>query len=162
MHLYGLKLQGHTARLSISSSKTYFCLCSVFSVQFCCSVLSDSLPPQGLQHPSLPCPSPTPGACSDSCPLSQWCHPTVSSSIVPFSPCLQSFPAWGSFRMSQFFTSGGQNIGVSALASVLPMNIQDLLPLGLTGFLATQGTLRVFSNTTVWKHKFFSPQLSYG
>ena len=121
--------------------------------QFSRSVMSDSLRPHGLQHTRLPCPSPTPRACSNSC-LSQWCHPTISSSVVPFS-CLQSFPASGSFTMSQFFTSAGQNIGVSASASVLPINIQDWFPLGLTGliFLQSKGLLRVFSNTTVQKHQ---------
>ena len=94
------------------------------SLQFSCSVMSDSLPPHGLQHTRPPCPSPTPGACSDSCLLSEWCHPTISSSLVLFSH-FQSFPASGSFQMSQFFTSGGQSTGASASASVLPMNIQD-------------------------------------
>ena len=98
------------------------------SVQFSRSVVSDSLGPHGLQHTRLPCPSPTPGACSNSCPSSPWCHLTISSSIVPFSSCLQSFPISGSFLMSQFFTSGGQSIGVSAPASVLPVNIQDWFP----------------------------------
>ena len=98
-------------------------------------VVSNSLRPDGLQHISLPCPSPTPGACSDSCPSSQWCHPTSSSSVVPFS-CLQSFPASGSFPMNQFFASGGQSIGASASASVLPMNIQDWFPLGWTGWIS--------------------------
>ena len=100
------------------------------SVQFSCSVMSNSLRPHGLQHASPPCPSPTPRACSNSCPSSQWCHPTISSSVVPFSTHLQSFPAWGSFLVSQFFTSGGQSIGVSPSVSVLPMNIQDWFPLG--------------------------------
>ena len=100
------------------------------SIQFNRSVVSDSLPPYGLQHARLPCPSPTPWACSNSCPLSWWCHPTVSSSVVPFSSCLQSFPASGSFPRSQFFTSGGQSIGASASASVLPKNIQDWFSLG--------------------------------
>ena len=95
------------------------------SVHFSCSVMSNSLWPHGLQHTRPPCPSPTPGAYSKSCPLTQWCHPTISTSVVPFSSCLQSFPASGSFLMSQFFTSGGQSIGVSASASVLPMNVQD-------------------------------------
>ena len=98
---------------------------SVQTVQFSRSIVSDSLEPHGLQHARLPCPSPTPRACSNSCPLSRWCHPTISSSVVPFSSCLQSFPASGSFPVSQFFISGGQSIGVSASASVLPMNIQD-------------------------------------
>ena len=111
---------------------------------------------------SLPCSSPIPRACSNSCTLSRWCHLTISSSVVPFSSCLQSFLASGSFPMSQFFTSDGQSIRVSASASVLPMNIQDWFPLGLTGWLSLQskGLLRVFSNTTVWKHQFFSTQLS--
>ena len=106
------------------------------SVQFSCSVISDSLTPHGLQHARLPCPSPTPGACSNSCPLRWWCHPTISSSVVPFSSCLQSFPASGSFQMSQFFTSGGQSIGASASTSVLPVNIQDWSPLGWTGWIS--------------------------
>ena len=102
-------------------------------VQFSLSVMSDSLWPSGLEHSRLPCPSPTPGVCSNSCPLSWWCHPTISSSVVPLCPCLQSFPASGSFLRSQFFTSGDWSIGASALAPVLPMNIQGWLPLGLTG-----------------------------
>ena len=132
------------------------------SVQFSHSVVSDSLRPQGLQHTRLPCPSPTPRACSNSCPLSWWCHPTISSSIVPFSSCLQSFPASGSFQISQFFSSGGQSIGASASASVLSMNFQDWFPLGLTGWISLQskGFSRVFSNTTVQKHQFFYTQLS--
>ena len=96
------------------------------------------LRPDGLQHTWLPCPSPTPGACSDSCPSSWWCHPTISSSVVPFSSCLQSFPASGSFPVSQFFASDGQSIGASASASVLPMNIQDWCPLRLTGLISLQ------------------------
>ena len=109
-----------------------------------------------------PCPSPTPRACSNSCPLSRWCHPTISSSVIPFSSCLQYFPASGSFPMNQFFASGGQSIGVSALASVLPTNIQDWFPLGWTvGIsLRSKGLLRVFSNTIVQKHQFFGTQLS--
>ena len=109
-------------------------------VQFCYSIMSDSLQSHGLQHTSLPCSSPTPGACLHSRPLSQWCHPTISSSVIPFSSCLQSFPASGSFTMSQFFTSDGQNIGASASASVLPVSIQgwctfqDWFPSRLTGF----------------------------
>ena len=103
------------------------------SVQFSCSVVSDTLRPHGLQHTRLPCPSPTPGVYSNSCPLSQWCHPTISSSAVPFSSHLQSYLASGSFLVSQFFVSGGQNITVSASASFLPMNIQDWFPLGLVG-----------------------------
>ena len=120
--------------------------------------MSYSLWPHGLQRARLPCPSPTPGACLNSCPLSSWCHPTISSSVVPFSFCLQSFPASGSFQMSQFFTSGGQSIGVSASASVLKMNIQNWFLLGLTDWMSLQpkGLSRVFSNTTVQKHQFFS------
>ena len=108
----------------------------LLSVQFSRSVMSDSLWPHGLQHARLPCPSPTPGVYSNSCPLSRWCHPTISSSFIPFSSCPQSFPASGSFPMSQLFTSGGQSIGVSASASVLPMNTQDWFPLGLTGWIS--------------------------
>ena len=117
------------------------------------SRVPNSLWPHGLQHARLPCPSPTPGACSNSCLLSPWCHPAISSSVVPFSSCLQSFPASGSFPISQFFRLGGQSIGVSASASVLPMNIQEWFPLGLTGliFLQSEGLSRVFSSTTVWK-----------
>ena len=124
--------------------------------------MSDSLQPHGLQHSRLPCPSPTPGACSNSCPLSQWCHLTISSSVTPFSSRFQSFPASGSFPMSQFFASGGQSIGVSASASVLPRNIQDWFPLGLTGWISlpSKGFSRVFFNTTVQKHQFFSAQPS--
>ena len=119
------------------------------SVQFSRSVMSDSLWPHGLQHAKFPCPSPTPGVYSNSCPLSRWCHPTISSSVVPFSFCLQSFPASGSFPMSQLFASGGQSIGVSASTSVLPMNIQDWFPLGWTGWISLQSKelSRVFSNT---------------
>ena len=127
-------------------------------VQFSRSVMSDSLWPHGLQHTRLPCSSPSPGACSDSCPLSWWCHPAISSSVVPFSSCLQSFQASESFQMSQLFTYGGQIIGVSASASVLPMNIQDWFPLGLTGFISLQskGFSKVLSNTTIWKHQLFA------
>ena len=114
-----------------------------------------------LQHARLPRPSPTPGAYSNSYSSSQWCHPTISSLVVPYSTCLQSFPASGSFPMSQFFTSGGQSIGVSASASIFPMNIQDWFPLGLTGLISLQskGLSKVFSITTVQKHQFFSTQL---
>ena len=125
------------------------------------SVVYNSLQPHGLQHARPPCPSPTPGACSISRPLSRWCHSTISSSVVPFSSRLQSFPASGSFRMSQFFT-GGQSIRASASASVLPMNIQGWSPLGWAGWISLQskGLSRVFSNTTVQKHQFFSAQPS--
>ena len=130
------------------------------SVQFSCSVISDSLQPYGLQHATLPSPSPTPGACSNSCPLSQWCHPTISSSVIPFF-CLQYFPASGSFPMSQFFASGSRSIGASASALVLPMNIQDCFTLWLTGLiLKSKGPSGVFSNTIVQKHQFFNIQLS--
>ena len=127
------------------------------------SIVSDFLRPHGLQHARLTCHSPAPGAYSNSCPSSQWCHPTISSSVVPFSSCPQSLPASGSFPMSEFFASGGQSIGVSASASVLPMNIQDWSPLGWTGLLSLQSKelSRVFSNTTVQKHLFFSAQLSF-
>ena len=129
---------------------------------FSCSVMSNSLQPHGLQHTRLLCPSPSPRACSNLGPLSRWCHPTISSSIAPFSSCLQSFPASGSFPMSQLFPSGGQSIGASASTSVHPMNIQDWFPLGLSGliFLQSKGLSRVFSNTTVQKHQFSSAQPS--
>ena len=130
---------------------------SVSSVAQSCPTLW----PHGLQHTRLPCPSPTPGACSNSCPSSWWWRPIISSSAISFSSWLQSFPTSGSFQMSQLSTSGGQRIGVSALASVLPMNIQDWFPLGLTGWISlqTKGLSRVFSNTTVQKHQFFGTQL---
>ena len=119
--------------------------------------MCNSLRSHGLQHTRLPCPSPTPGAHSNSCPSSRWYHPTISSSVVPFSFCFQSFPTSGSFPMSQFISSDGQSIGVSASASVLPMNIQDWFPLGFTGWISLQskGLSRVFSNATVWRHQFF-------
>ena len=131
------------------------------SVQFSHSVVSDSLWPHGLQDTRLPCPSPTPGVYSNSCPSNWWCHPAISSSVVPFSSCLQSFRS-GSFPMSQFITWGGQSIRASDPASVLPMNIQDWFPLGQTGWISLQskGLSRVFSNTTVQKHEFFVTQLS--
>ena len=131
-------------------------------VRFSHWVVSDSLIPHGLQHARLPCLSPTPRAYSNSCPSRQWCHPTISSSVIPFSSCLWYFPTSGSFQMSQFFTSGGQNIGVSASTSVLPMNIQDWFPLWWTGWMSllSKGLSRVFSNTTVQKHQFFGAQLS--
>ena len=131
-------------------------------IQFSHSVMSNSLWPHGLQHTRLPCPSPTPRAYSNSCLSSQWCHPIISSSVIPFSSCLQSSPASGSFPMSQFFTSDGQSIGASASASVLPMNIQGWWPLGLTGLISllSKGLLRVFSSTTVGKYQLFSTQPS--
>ena len=133
----------------------------ISSIQFSCSDISDSLRPHGLQHIRLPCPSPTPRVYSNSCPLRWWCHLTISSSVIPFS-CVQSFPASGSFLMSQLFATGGQSIGVLASTSVLPMNIQGWFPLGWTGWISLQskGLSRVFSNTTVQKHQFFSTQLS--
>ena len=132
------------------------------SVQFSRLVLSNSLLPLGLQHTRLPYPSLTPGAYSNSCPLSQWCHPIILSSVIPFSSHLQSFPASGSFQMSQLFASGGQRIGVSASTSVLPVNIQDWSPLGWTGWISLQSKelSTVFSNTTIQKHQFFSAQPS--
>ena len=139
----------------------YNMVCS--SVQFSHSVVSNSLWPHGLQHPRPPCPSPTPGFHPNPCPLSWWCHPTISSSVVLFSSCPQSLPASGSFQMSQLFASGGQSIGVSASTSVLPMNTQDWSPLGWTGWISLQskGLSKVFSNTTTQKHQFFGAQLSF-
>ena len=134
----------------------------ISSVQFSHSDMSDSLQPHRLQHSRPPCPSPTPGAYPNSSPLSQWCHPTISSSLIPFSSCLQSFPASGAFQMSQLLASGGQSIGVLASTSVLPMSIQDWFPLGWTGWVSLQskGLSRVFTNTTVQKNQFFGTQLS--
>ena len=139
----------------ICLSLTYFS-----SVQFSLSVMSDSLWPHEPQHARPPYPSSTPGVHPNSCPSSQWCHPTISSSVIPFSSCPQSFPASGSFQMSQLFASGDQSIGVSASTSVLPMNIQDWSPLEWTCWISLQseGLSRVFSNTTVQKHQFFSTQ----
>ena len=140
----------------------YSCLLSIFqfsSVQFSHSVMYDSLWPHELQYTRLPCPSPTARACWNSCSSSQWCHLTISSSVIS---CLQSFPASGSFPRIQFFTSGGQSIGGSASASVLPMNVQDWFPLGMTGLISLQSKelSRVFSNATVQKHHFFGSHLS--
>ena len=151
-----------TAAIHNKSSVIYSLLYPhISSVQFSHSVVSDSLRPHELQHSKLPCPS-TPRACSSSCPSSQWCHPTISSSAVPLSSCLQSFPASGSFPMSQFFASGDKSIGVSASASVLPMNIQYWFHLGWTGLISllSKGLSRVFANTTVQKHHFFGTQIS--
>ena len=146
----------YSMELSIWSPKAFS------SVQFSRSVMSNSLQPHGLQYARLPCPSPAPRVDSNSCPLRQWCHPTTSSSVIPFSSCPQSCPATGSFLMSQFFASGDQNTGLSASSSVLPMNIQDWYHLGWTGWISLQskGLSRVFSNTTVQKYQFFSAQLS--
>ena len=136
----------------------YMCI----SVKFSRSVVPNSLWPHGLKHTSLPCPSPTPRACSNSCPSSRWCHPTILSSVVPFSSHLQSFPSSGSFPTSRFFASGSQSIEASASVSVLPVNNQDWFSLGLTGCISLQskGLSRVFSNTTVWKHRYFGAQTS--
>ena len=141
----------------------------ISSIQFSPSVMSNSLWPHGLQHTGPPYPAQTPGVYSNSCPLSQWYHPTISSSAIPFCSHFQSFPATGSFQINQFFTSGGQSIGVLASASVLPMNIQDWFPLGWTGWISLlfKGLSRVFSNTTVQKASilqcsaFFIVQLSH-
>ena len=131
-------------------------------VQFSRSVVSDSLQPHEWQHTGPPCPSPTPGIYPNSCLSSRWCHPAISSSVIPFSSCPKSLPASGSFPMSQLFAWGGQSIGVWASTSVLPMNTQDWSPSGWTGWISLQskGLSRVFSNTTVQKHQFFSAQLS--
>ena len=151
--------QGHPTHFFINNMNSVSH--TLYISQFSCSVVTDSLQPHGLQHARLPCPSPTPRAYSDSCPLCWWCHPIVSSSVVPFSSHLQSFPASGSFPMSWFSSSGGQSIGASASASVLPINIQDWFPLGWTGLiLKSKGLSRVFSNTTVQKHQFFGAQLA--
>ena len=142
--------------------RVFFLIMEV-SVQFISvSVMSDSLRPHEFQHARPPCPSPTPGVHSNSRPSSQWCHPAISSSVIPFSPCPQSLSASGSFPVSQLFAWGGRRIGVSASASVLPMNTQDWSPLGWTGWISLQskGLSRVFSNTTVQKHRFFGAQLS--
>ena len=134
--------------LNFYSSKDYQIIANT---QFSCSVMSYSLQPQGLQHARLPSPSPTTGAYLNSCPSSQWCHPTISFSVVPLSSCLQTFPASGSCQMSQSFMPSGQSIGVSTSASVFPMNIQDWFPLGWTGWISLQSKRlsTVFCNTTV-------------
>ena len=134
----------------------------ISSVQFGHSVVSDSLQPHEPQHARPPCPSPTPGVHPNPCPLSRWCHPAISSSVVLFSSCPQSFPVSGFFQMSQLFASGGQSIGVSASTSVLPMNTHDWCTLGWAGWISLQSKAlaRVFSNTTVQKHQFFGAQLS--
>ena len=133
---------------------------SVILLLFSPSVVSDSLPPHRLQHTRLPCPSPSPRVCSNSCPLRSWSYPTISVSVIPFFSCSQSFPASRSFPLRQLFASGGQNIGVSTSASVLSMNIQGWFPLGLTDLISLlpKGLSRVFSNTTVWRHQFFGTQ----
>ena len=157
--------QGRLELLSVSYSfcpQEEFLLQGSSSVQFSYSVVSDSLRPHGPQHTRPPCPSPTPRVYPNSCPLSWWCHPTISSSVVPFSSCLQSFPASGSFQMSQFFASGGKSIGVSASTSDILKNTQDWSPLEWTGWISlkSNGLSRVFSNNAVQKHQFFGAQLS--
>ena len=149
------------AKMRVTIGKTllkYFEV-SIGSVEFSLSVVSDSLQPHGLHHARFPSPSPTPGTCSNSCPLSQWCHPTSHPLLSPSPPAF-SLSQNQSFPMSQFFAQGGQSIGVSTSASVLPMNIQDWVPLGWTGLISllSKGLSRVFSNTTVQKHQFFSTQ----
>ena len=134
----------------------------VLKVQFSCSVMSSFLQLHELQYARPPCPSPTPWVHPNPCPLCQWCHPIISSSVIPFSSCPQSFPALGSFQMNQLSASDGQSIRVSASASVPPMNTQDWSPLGWTGWISLQskGLSRLFSNTTVQKHQLFGAQLS--
>ena len=148
--------------LNFSLSKSLFSFFIIPSVQFSQSVVSNSLQPHESQHAWPPCPSPTPGVHPNSCALSRGCHPIISFSVIPFSSFPQSFPASGPFPMSQLFTWGGQCTGVSASASVLPMNTQDWSPLGWTAWISLQsmGLARVFSSTTVQKHQFFSAQLS--
>ena len=137
-------------------------ICQYSSVQFSRSIMSDSLWPHELQHARPPCPSPTPGVHSNWCPSSRWCHPAISSSVVPFSSCPKSLPASETFPMSQLFARGGQSIGVTALASFLPKNTQDWSPLEWTGWISLQskGLWRAFFNNTVQRHQFFSAQLS--
>ena len=158
-----VKAESEKVGLKFNNQKTNIMASSpISSVQFSIPLVSNSFRSHGLQHARPPCPSSTPGVYSNSCPLSQWGHPTISSSVIPFSSRLQSFPASGAFQRSQFFTSSGQNIGVSASASVLPTNIQDWFPLGWTGWISLlyKGLSRVFSNTRVQKYHFFSAQLS--
>ena len=152
-------VQNPNANVLLENMESHIHIIQFGSVQ---SVISDSLQPHGLQHARPPCPSPTPRIYSNSHPLSRWCHPNFLSSVIPFSPCPQSFPASGSFQMSQLFATGGQSIGVSASASVLPMNTQDWSPLGWTGWISLQskGLSRVFSNPTVQNHQFSCSQLS--
>ena len=147
-------IQGFCPIIRILSLPVFHLLFSMLLLLFSHSVMSDSLWSPGLQHIRHPCPSLSPRVCSNSCPLSQWCHPTISSSVAPFSSCPQSFSPSGSFSISWLFASGGQSIETSPSASVLPMNIQDWFPLGLTGliFLMSKGLSRVYSNTTVWKY----------
>ena len=180
VHMPSLEIQteNFTAQLSLRTfrglipgappySKIHQCSSPLYKMAlllFSCSVVSEFSPPHALQHARLPCTSPSSGACSNLYPLNWWCHPTISSFVIPFSSCLQPFPASGFFPMSQFFTSGGQSIGVSTSASVLPMNIHNWFLLQLTGFISLQskGLSRVFSITSVQKHQFFSTQPFYG
>ena len=162
----GVEQSSHVWNRLPSKSKEFcqlllFLVVQFSSVQFSCSVMSDSFRPHELQHARPPCPSQTPGFHPDSCPSSQWCHPAISSSVVPFSSCPQYLPASESFPMSQLFTWGGQSTRVSASASFLPKNTQDWSSLGWTGWISLQskGLSRVFSNTTVQKHQFFGAQL---
>ena len=152
-----------TFQIPYNFSSTFF-VWNSWSVQFSCSLVSNFLRPHELQHTKPPCPSPTPWVHPNPCPLSRRCHPTISSFVVPFSSCPQSFPASGSFQMSQLFASDGQSIGVSASTSVLPMNTQDfrIHPLGWNGWISLQskGLSKAFSHTTVQKHQFFGAQLS--
>ena len=156
------KKSGKTGKMSQPSGQAGIKSHQFSSVQFSRSVMTDSLWPHEPQHIRSPSPSPTPGVHPNPYSLSWWCHPTISSSVIPFSSCPQSFPASGSFQISQFFTSGGQSIGVSASTSVFPVNTQDWSPLGWTGWISLQskGLSRVFSNTTVQKYQFFCAQLS--
>ena len=149
-------------KLRFSPSFSWIVQESFSSVQFSCSVVTNSLQPHESQHARPPCSSPAPGVYSNSCPSSQWCHPAISSSVIPFSSCPQSLPASRSFPMSQLFACSGQTFGVSALASVLPINIQGWSPLERTGWISLQSKelSRVFSNSTVQKHQFFGAQLS--
>ena len=161
--LIKVKEQSEKAGLKLNIQKTKIMASGcISSVQFSRSVVSDSLRPHESQHIRPPCPSPTPRVYLNSCPSSRWCHPAISSSVIPFSSCSQSLPASGSFPMNQLFTWGGQSTGVSPSASVLPMNTQDWFPLGWTGWISLQskGLSRVFSNTTAQKHQFFGAQLS--
>ena len=153
--------KAHPSLLYVSLKETEFRY-QFSSVHFSRSVMSDTLQPHGLQQARPPCPSPIPGVYPNSCPLNWWCHATISSSVVTFSSHLQSFPASGSFQMSQFFTPGGQSIRIWASTSVLPMNTQDWFPLGWTGWISLQskGLSKVCSNTTVQKHQYFGAQLS--
>ena len=172
LQLWESQIWGQVQDGSIKRSSTHFIpqthsiYCYILnqfsSVQFNCSVVSDSLRSHEPQHARPPCPSPTPGVHPNPCSLSRWCHPTISSSVVPFSSCPQSFSASGSFQLSLLFPSDGQNIGVSASTPVAPMNTQDWFPLGWTGWISLQskGLSRVFSNITGQKHQFFSTQLS--